>query len=354
VRRRGLQTEWRLLVLALLQLSVLFGCQQLGQDAGLIDDRAGLLTRAEQRQLVALQSQLLKQIDVHLWLVILDQPAPDLDATARELFEEFGRESLVRGARGVLLVIDPEGNQVRMEIGYDLEGIFPDAFIGYIERRQMVPFFASGRVADGIAATTELLVGKALKGDEPAGPPAEGPPLRHAGGGAGARTPAKIAAANDSAPLPAAAHPERFRAQAAPLATLDLYRQVLRKRLKDPDLDLYTTETRQLLRRWLVTDAQQDNELAALDAAWRDAAVITNGPLAVIRFPIEERRNPPYFLHRKNGLWHLDLAAMNRLIAFNHRNQWHFRNLDHGYMFGFSDWQFDVTGFPHRGTGDRR
>lgn len=354
MRRPGILIEWRLLLLGLLQLLALFGCQQLSQDSGLIDDRAGLLTRAEQRQLVALQSQLLKQIDVHLWLVILDQSAPDLDTTARELFEEFGRESLVRGARGVLLMVDPEGNQVRMEIGYDLEGIFPDAFIGDIERRQMVPFFASGRVADGIAATTELLVGKALKGDEPAESPAAEPPLRYAGGGAGARAPVEIASADGHAPPVVTLHPERFRAQPTPLATLDLYRQVLRERLKDPDLGLYSVETRQLLRRWLVTDAQQDNELAALDAAWRGAAVISNGPLAVVRFPIEERRNPPYFLHRKNGVWHLDIAAMNRLITFNHRNQWHFRNLDHGYMFGFSDWQFDVTGFPHRGTGDRR
>ncbi|WP_157471890.1 TPM domain-containing protein [Desulfuromonas sp. DDH964] len=352
MRASGTWKNWRWLMLGLLQVLALFGCEQVNPAPGLIDDRAGLLTRAEQRQLGTLQSQLLKQIDVHLWLVILDQPAPDLDATARELFEEFGRESLVRGARGVLLLVDPEGNQVRMEIGYDLEGIFPDAFIGYIEMRQMAPFFASGRVADGIAATTELLVGKALKGEEPAESATSPLPLRHAGGGAGARIPVAIGAGAASAVV--ATQSDRFRAQPTPLATLDLYRQVLRLRLKDPDLDLYTTETRQFLRRWLVTDVQQDNELAALDAAWSHAAVISNGPLAVIRFPIEERRNPPYFLHRKNGGWHLDIAAMNRLVAFNHRNQWHFRNLDHGYMFGFSDWQFDVTGFPHRGMGGRR
>ena len=350
MRRTGIMNEWRALVLILLGAVLFSGCDRIGRDPGLIEDRAGLLTRAEQSQLAALQNQLLKQIDVHLWLVTLDQPVADPDTTARELFEEFGRESLVRGARGVLLLVDTQGGQVRMEIGYDLEGIFPDAFIGYVEARQMAPFFASERVADGIAATTELLVGKALRSEEPSEPPAQQLPLRHAGGGAGARTPIQIGAAQ---PLPAATdYADRFRAQSTPMATLERYRQVLRERLKDPDLNLYTRETRQFLGRWLVTDAQQDNELAALDEAWGGAAVISNGPLAVIRFPIEARRNPPYFLLRKNGGWQLDLAAMNRLVTFNHRNQWHFRNLDHGFMFGFSDWQFDVNGFPHRGRGE--
>jgi uncharacterized membrane protein YgcG len=61
--------------------------------------------------------------------------------------------------RGLLLVIDAD--QVRLEVGYTLEGVLPDAFAAYVEHRQMVPFFERGRVADGILSTTELIVTRA-------------------------------------------------------------------------------------------------------------------------------------------------------------------------------------------------
>ena len=59
-----------------------------------------------------------------------------------------------------------EDRQVRMEIGYGLEGVFPDAFVGHVERNQMVPFFQANRVGPGIEATVELLVAKALESME--------------------------------------------------------------------------------------------------------------------------------------------------------------------------------------------
>jgi hypothetical protein len=55
----------------------------------------------------------------------------------------------------------------------------------------------------------------------------------------------------------------------------------------------------------------------------------------------------------------LDFASMSRFLGFNHRNQWHLKDLEHPYtpkdpyaprdpyMFGFHDWRFDANGFPH-------
>ena len=63
----------------------------------------------------------------------------------------------------MLFLVDPQGKSVRLETGYDLEGIFTDAFTGYVEREQMLPFFVAGRIAPGIEATVELLVARALQ-----------------------------------------------------------------------------------------------------------------------------------------------------------------------------------------------
>ena len=45
--------------------------------------------------------------------------------------------------------------------------------------------------------------------------------------------------------------------------------------------------------------------------------------------------------------WMLDFAGMSRWIGFNHKNQWHFRTLDHPYRFALEDLVFDRHGFPH-------
>lgn len=339
--------NWRGLVVVILGGLVLLGCDRSQSGGGLVDDRAGLLGPAEVKRLEALQGLLERDFAISLRLVILDRPSIDIDTAAGNLFEDFGRRDPTRSTRTLLLLIDPRGGQVRMEVGYDLEGIYPDAFVGYIEDRQMVPFFVAARVADGVAATVELLVDRAF-GTGNQHPPDSPPPLplRHAGGGAGARSAVTIG--GGTTPPRSMVKKDDFPPQPTPLGTLGLYRRILRDHLKESGLGLYTPETRQFLHRWLVTDAQQDNELRALLEVWNSAKVIINGPRAVVRFPLEARRNPPYFLCRREKGWQLDLAAMNRLVGFNHRNQWHFRNLGHGYMFAFADWQFDNNGIPHR------
>jgi len=70
------------------------------------------------------------------------------------------------------------------------------------------------------------------------------------------------------------------------------------------------------------------------------------GERAVVRFPVTERRAAPYLLRRGATGWQLDVATMSRLVGFNHKNQWFFRSLDHEFMFGFTDLDFDRHGFP--------
>ncbi|MEZ4484813.1 MAG: hypothetical protein R2864_09495 [Syntrophotaleaceae bacterium] len=125
------------------------------------------------------------------------------------------------------------------------------------------------------------------------------------------------------------------------------YLKVLQGHIKDPDLGLYTPQTREFFRNWLVTDAQQDNELRELRQVVERGRVVAAEDLAVVRFPIDWRRNSPYLLRRGEGGWMLDFAAMSRLIGFNHRNQWFFRNTEHEFMFAFSDLRFDRNGFPY-------
>jgi len=336
-------------ILLLMFVTVLLaGCPK--SDDRPIDDRAGLLKAAERRRVADFQRSLLQGQDIELKVTVLERAAADLDRKAVELFETYRVGGRTRAARGLLLVIDPAGRQVRLEVGYDLEGIYPDGFVGYIEERQMAPFFQAGRVGAGIEATVELLIARAMESgaaDEP-GEGGDAPQLSHLSGGGGARVAVELGSGvpdkgrvADSAPYAAAE---------SPAEVLRRYLTVLQGHIKDPDLGLYTPQTREFFRNWLVTDAQQDNELRELQRVIEQGRVMVAGELAVLRFPIDRRRNSPYLLRRGEAGWMLDFAAMSRLIGFNHRNQWFFRNTDHEFMFAFGGWRFDRNGFPHEGS----
>lgn len=93
----------------------------------------------------------------------------DVNLYAAEMFKQkdIGGES--KQHRGLLLLIDAQNDQVRLEVSGNLESVYTDAFVAYIEQRQMVPFFNEGKVAAGIFATGELVrirAGDAEKGDE--------------------------------------------------------------------------------------------------------------------------------------------------------------------------------------------
>jgi hypothetical protein len=337
----GQFTRW-LGVVTLLTIGICSGCSQ---QAVFVEDRADLLSAAEKARITRICGKLFDDLNIHIMTVVLDSPAADIDAEAVAVFADQRVGEKTGGARGVLFLVDPFGSRVRLEIGYDLEGIFTDAFAGTIERSQMVPFFQAGRVGHGIEATVELLVGRAM-GDSSIPTAAAGQtPLAHLSGGGGARTNVQIGSGPPAKkPAPAA---ESFGAQPTPMQTLERYMQALAGHVKDPDLGIYTEDTRAFFRKWLVTDAQQDNERKTLERGRHAAQTIISGQRAVIRFPAVDRRASPYFLRRGKQGWMLDFAAMSGIIGFNHKNQWFFRSTDHRFMFGFADLVFDRHGFPH-------
>lgn len=328
--------------LLLMAAVLLTGCPQ--SNKSLIDDQAGLMTQTERQRVVDFQRSLLQNHDVELKVVVLKKAASDLDQKALQLFEKFGLGRQTRGARGLLLVIDPSGQQLRMEVGYDLEGMYPDGFVGYVENRQMAPFFQAGRVGAGIEATVELLIGRAA-GVDTVGGGGGSTPLAHLSGGGGARIDVELS--RGAPKKERLADSEPFAAADSAEETLRRYLKVLQGHIKDPDLGLYTPQTREFFSNWLVTDAQQDNERRRLQGVIDQGRVMVAGDLAVVRFPLKQRLNSPYLLRLGEVGWMLDFAAMSRLIGFNHRNQWFFRSLDHEFMFAFNDVQFDGNGFPH-------
>ena len=94
-------------------------------------------------------------------VTVIDLQGNDIDDVANRLLSNWKIGENTNGYKGILLLLSVEEKLVRLEIGYDLEWIYPDSFVGYIERDQMAPFFETGRIQAGIAASLEMIIARA-------------------------------------------------------------------------------------------------------------------------------------------------------------------------------------------------
>lgn len=73
---------------------------------------------------------------------------------------------------GILIVVAVDDRRVRIEVGYGLEGVLPDALCDQIIRKEMVPHFKSKDYATGIRKGVLAVIG-AVKGEYKADPKAK-------------------------------------------------------------------------------------------------------------------------------------------------------------------------------------
>lgn len=284
--------------------------------AGFVDDRAGLLGPAEESSVTAWHAALLAQYGID-YRVLTVESADDLSALAVRHFEQAGVGSLSPTGRGLLLVVDAGGGRVRLEVGRPLEGVFVDSFVAFIEREQMAPFFAAGRVGDGIVATSELIAGRAEEAQATAALDEREVPATSAG--AGAESAAAVGGGYDR---PTARVHVDTRAQASPRDTVAAYLAAMAAHDAQAALDLYTPPTREMLAGHVVTRGQMEN-LVRTYRGCREPRVRQQGDYAVVDHPGDPGGCSPWLLERGgDGSWRLDLVTMQRAIRFDTRNRW--------------------------------
>jgi uncharacterized protein len=310
----------------------------------LVADKAELMS-AEQRQRMAEHHGFLLSDHGIDYRVITDRGTGDIVNYGVKQFKAMDVGGLSGAGRGLLLVIDAEQDKVRLEVGLALEGVFTDAFVAYVEQRQMVPFFRANRVADGVLATTELIVTRAQ--DAKRNQAFDAPAGTTGSGGGGATTRAKIGAGLESAPAPSG---PMAAAGSSPEETLQAYFDAMAAGDIRPDLPIYSAATRRMLKGWVMTPAQMDNVVRAYRGCRTDRSEPNQaGNRAVIRYRIADRACAPFFFRVEGGRWRLDLTMMQSAIRFGRSNAWRFADGPPAdYAFAFTDWAFDGNGFPKK------
>ena len=327
--------------------------QSAPEETEFITDNAHIFSEEDMKDISSYHGMMFDKYDID-YRIITTKESVDIDIYANKSFAEGNIGSRSKSMRGLLLVIDSASDQVRLEVSGTLESVFTDAFVGYIERRQMIPFFRLGRVGDGIFATSELL---RLRAEEASKGKAFDPSRFKGSIGGGAKTKARINAGRDNT---FAEGQEDIAAGDTPEETLNRLFLSLKSRNGRSDLDIFTPETRKYMDGMVRTPAQMDNTAKRYKECELDRVVYSEeGQRAVLLHKLSDRSCDPFAFDKgSDNKWRLNLKAVGSGLGHTFGNVWYLhygRQKESGlynYYFGFRDYRFgryDEERFRHQG-----
>jgi uncharacterized protein len=151
----------RLLLLALLLLiapSALADTLPVPALTGRVVDQAGILTSGEESRLTSKLRDLETRTSIQLVVVTLpslrSSPIEDWGLALGRTWG-IGQKGKDNGA---LLIVAPNDRELRIEVGYGLEGTLPDATADAIIRNVIVPRFKAGNMAGGISDGVNAII----------------------------------------------------------------------------------------------------------------------------------------------------------------------------------------------------
>lgn len=126
--------------------------------SGFVNDYAGMLNTGERQNLERrLSTYRDTTSNVIVVTTVESLQGVDIETFATKMFNDW---KMWEGDRrnGVLLLISQGDRQMRIEVGYGLEGVIPDIAAGRIIRDILTPAFQQGRVYDGLIRATDAMM----------------------------------------------------------------------------------------------------------------------------------------------------------------------------------------------------
>ena len=135
-----------------------------GNPSGLVNDFAGVLSIEQKGELESNLVSFEKETGHEISVVIIKNLGGDtIENYAEELFKEWGIGKK-NADNGILFLMSLEDREMRIEVGYGLEGALTDAETKWILDDTITPFFKEGKYYDGIVAGVDKIA-EAVKGE---------------------------------------------------------------------------------------------------------------------------------------------------------------------------------------------
>jgi uncharacterized membrane protein YgcG len=277
---------------------------------------------------------------------------------ARELGVGRGVEK-----RGLLLVYDVVGQRMRVEVGPGLEGVFTDAFVGYLMRQQTGRYFPGGHRVLAIKST--LWVVEERLREAALSDPDDKRPLRYVSDstrlaqGAGATT--RLSVIAETGPMrprwPSAEIQAHFSPQPTIEGTYALYLEALRVGQMSVDLPMYApaphSGTKRLALRFLTTPGFGRFTFSSEEG--QEHTVVERGDLAIMIFT----KTPliaPHLFRRTSAGWHIDIVAehYDTFEQVGGKYTWSMHLTGDDYSLAFADLYRKYAGDLRPTQGDNR
>jgi tetratricopeptide (TPR) repeat protein len=222
--------------------------------------------------------------------------------------------------RGLLLLLVGDVKKVKLEVSYELEDVFTDAFSGYVEDLQLGPYYRTGDVGTGLIAVMEMLEQRAQIKNQGEYTPEliEKADADLLAGGAGASRDLASYAKKMQKPLASQAVGKGAHSPAEAWETMLLKWAGEGEKV---DVDVYTRMTRLAMGD---PENPDPRALSALDH-WRNAEyqVLSDGQHAVIWFgAIDGWNNAPFLFCNTGAGWKFDIVHQRRLIVMAEAPKW--------------------------------
>ncbi len=307
----------------------------------MILDKAKILDEAAKQQIHQYHKHLLKAHDID-YRVMTTPNAGDINILAAQMFKEMKVGSLSKTGKGFLFILDPGHDLTRLEVSANLEGVYTDAFVSYVQRNWTVQYFKGNQIKAGILAMTELFITRAQEAERGQ---AFDPANLGAGKttGAGAATQARLGQGYESDQIQA--NTQDVIPASQNLSPLEVYNALIKSYMAGItaiDPDMFTAESRKLFAHSTPSAAQNKN-MGKKYSFCMIHSVKENGDYAVVSLALEGsgRECGPMFFKKEDGKWKFDVPGIAYMIIYDFENRWMLRNDPRNpYMFAFQDWNF--------------
>lgn len=152
------------LILLLIAPAIVFAYANPGQPAGFVNDFAGLLSQEQKAALEGKLTDFEKTSGNEISVAVVANLGGDtIENFAVNLFKDWGIGKADKD-NGVLILIAKDDREMRIEVGYGLEGALTDAQSYWIIKNLMAPAFASENFYLGIDNAVDKII-EATKGE---------------------------------------------------------------------------------------------------------------------------------------------------------------------------------------------
>jgi hypothetical protein len=299
-------------------------------ESGLLFDTAGIVQEVDELRRVLEHYR--DQFGVEMVIATVDAiSGMEIGQYAQKLFSEW-RIGEKYGGKGILLLVDSDTGEGRLEISYELEHIITDLMCGRIIRNQVRPFWEMDMIYVGMLDAVFLISERSRMLSFDRSTAAEKAQLEDAflSGGGGVTLPVQFGLGYEAKACLSGADRVQFGPGRTPLETVEKFRLAMSSGINDNSLEMYTPQT-QVFFIMEPTLTREYRTYAEIIAKCGPFDINGDGTRAVVQMQENCKDRFPVFCLKDQDGWQLDWVTFFHSHGRELTGGWTMHRIPTGY-----------------------